>query len=90
MRLSGLPQVRLKPALELAGTAISQLAAGINLIKERRRLKREALQSANSFENLAQEAFEACKSELKGDGKIGYGFMPLTLHVLPKRGSVPV
>ena len=63
---------------------------GIDPIKERRRLKREALQSANTFEHLAHEAFEARKSQLKGDGKNGRWFTPLALHVLPKLRSVPV
>ena len=51
---------------------------GIDPIKERRRLKREALQSANTFEHLAYEAFEARKSELKGDGKNGRWFTPVS------------
>ena len=80
----------MKQARELAETARSQLAAGIDPIKERRRLKREALQSANTFEHLAHETFEARKSELKGDGKNGRWFTPLELHVLPNLGSVPV
>ena len=90
MGLGGFPRVSLKQARELAETARSQIFAGIDPIKERRRLKREALQSANSFEHLAHEAFEARKSELKGDGKNGRWFTPLALHVLPKLGSVPV
>ena len=57
MGLGGLSRVSLKQARELAETARSQLAAGIDPIKERPRLKREALQSANSFAHLAQEAF---------------------------------
>ena len=83
MGLGGFPRVSLRQARDLAETARSQLAAGIDPIKERRRLKREALQSANTFEHLAHEAFEARKSELKGDGKNGRWFTPLALHVLP-------
>ena len=90
MGLGGFPRVSLKQARGLAETARSQLVAGIDPIKERRTLKREALQSANTFEHLAHEAFEARKSELKGDGKNGRWFTPLALHVLPKLGSVPV
>ncbi|MEC8127289.1 MAG: integrase arm-type DNA-binding domain-containing protein [Pseudomonadota bacterium] len=90
MGLGGFPRVSLKQARGLAETARSQLAAGIDPIKERRRLKREALQSANTFEHLAYEAFEARKSELKDDGKNGRWFTPLALHVLPKLGLVPV
>ena len=90
MGLGGFPRVSLKQARDLAETARSQLAAGIDPVKERRRLEREAQQSANTFEHLAHEAFEARKSELKGDGKNGRWFTPLALHVLPKLGSVPV
>ena len=90
MGLGGFPRVSLKQARESAELARSQLAAGIDPVKERRRLKREALQSANSFAHLAHEAFEARKSELKGDGKNGRWFTPLALHVLPKLGSVSV
>ena len=90
MGLGGFPRVSLKQARGLAETARSQVAAGIDPIKERRRLKLEALQSANTFEHLAYEAFEARKSELKGDGKNGRWFTPLALHVLPKLGLVPV
>jgi integrase len=90
MGLGGFPRVSLRQARESAELARSQLAAGIDPVKERRRLKREALQSANTFEHLAKEAFEARKSALKGDGKNGRWFTPLALHVLPKLGSVTV
>ena len=39
---------------------------------------------------VAEEAFEARKAELKGDGKAGRWFSPLELHVLPKIGRVPI
>ena len=81
MGLGGFPHVSLKQARELAEVARSQLAAGIDPVKERRRLKREALKSANTFEHLAHEPFEARKSEPKGDGKNGCWFTPLALHV---------
>ena len=90
MGLGGFSRVSLKQAPGLAKTVRSQLASGIDPIKERRRLNREALQSANTFEHLAYKAFEARKSELKGDGKNGRRFTPLALHVLLKLGSVPV
>ena len=38
----------------------------------------------------AADAFEARKAELKGDGTAGRWLSPLTLHVLPKLGKVPV
>ena len=39
---------------------------------------------------ITQDAFEARKAELKDDGKAGRWMSPLTLHVLPKLGEVPV
>ena len=43
MGLGGFPRVGLRQARDLAETARPQLAAGIDPINERRRLKREAL-----------------------------------------------
>ena len=40
--------------------------------------------------DIATDAFESRKAELKGDGKAGRWFSPLELHVLPKLGGMPV
>jgi integrase len=40
--------------------------------------------------DIALDAFESRKAELKGDGKAGRWFSPLQLHILPKLGKVPV
>ena len=40
--------------------------------------------------DIALDAFESRKAELKGDGKAGQWFSPLQLHVLPKLGRTPV
>ena len=40
--------------------------------------------------DIALDAFESRKAELKGDGKAGRWFSPLELHILPKLGKVPV
>jgi hypothetical protein len=40
--------------------------------------------------DIAIDAFESRKAELKGDGKAGRWFSPLELHVLPKLGGMPV
>ena len=39
---------------------------------------------------LTHDAFEARKAELKNDGSAGRWLSPLTIHVLPKLGKVPV
>ena len=40
--------------------------------------------------DVATDAFESRKAELKGDGTSGRWFSPLQLHVLPKLGKMPV
>ena len=42
------------------------------------------------LKDLALDAFESRKAELKGDGVNGRWFSPLELHVLLKLGKVPV
>jgi len=64
--------------------------SGKDPIKERERQRREAEKADHTLASVAEEAFEARKAELKGDGKSGRWFSPLQLHVLPKLGKVPV
>jgi len=66
------------------------LSQGKDPIKERERERREAAKADHTLSMIAEEAFEARKAELKGDGKAGRWFTPLQLHVLPKIGRVPV
>jgi len=40
--------------------------------------------------DIAADAFESRKAELKGDGTAGRWFSPLRLHILPKLGKMPV
>ncbi len=63
---------------------------GKDAIKERERLNREAERNLNILADIAKDAFESRKAELKGDGKAGRWFSPLELHVLPKLGKMPV
>jgi integrase len=46
--------------------------------------------SSVTLSSMAQEAFEARKAELRGDGKAGRWYSPLAIHVLPKLGARPV
>lgn len=66
------------------------VAAGIDPIRERERLSREAERNMHLLGDVAQDAFESRKAELKGDGAAGRWFSPLVLHVLPKLGKTPV
>ncbi|WP_375673914.1 tyrosine-type recombinase/integrase, partial [Bartonella sp. TS82HLJMH] len=42
------------------------------------------------LKDIALDAFESRKAELKNDGKDGDWFLPLRLHILPKLGCLPV
>jgi hypothetical protein len=59
----------------------------VDPIKERERLKRDAARNLHLLEDVAKDAFESRKAELKGDGVAGRWFSPLEGHVLPKLGN---
>ena len=90
MGLGGFPQISLAQARELAQNWRAVAKSGRDPVKERERQAREAARTDQTLRTVAEEAFEARKAELKGDGKAGRWFSPLELHVLPKLGGVPV
>ena len=90
MGLGSATFVSLKEAREAADKWRAQVRAGKDPIKERDRQRREDARNLHMLSEIAQDAFEARKAELKGDGKAGRWFTPLELHVLPKLGKVPV
>ena len=90
MGLGAYPTVTLKEARERAQEARSMVAKGLDPIKERERAQRLAERNSHLLRDIALDAFEARKAELKGDGKAGRWFSPLEIHVLPKLGGVPV
>lgn len=90
MGLGGYPGVSLAQARKLAEDWRKVAKAGRDPVKERERAAREAARADHTLRTVAEEAFEARKAELKGDGKAGRWFSPLELHVLPKLGGVPV
>jgi integrase len=63
---------------------------GTDPIAVRDREKRAASRADTSFKTVAQACFEAKQAGLKGDGKAGRWLSPLTHHVFPKLGRVPV
>ncbi len=90
MGLGALRDVSLKQARELANQWRSVLHEGRDPIKEREKQKREAISNLHYLKDIALDAFESRKAELKGDGKDGRWFSPLQLHILPKLGCLPV
>lgn len=90
MGLGNLTEVGLREARDAAEKWRAVVREGKDPIKERERIKREAARADNTLKAVAEEAFEARKAELKGDGKAGRWFSPLEIHVLPKIGKVPV
>lgn len=90
MGLGGYPVVSLKEARETATELRKVVHAGKDPIKEREKQRRAEARNIHLLKDVADDAFEARKAELKGDGKAGRWFTPLELHVLPKLGKMPV
>lgn len=90
MGLGSTQDVTLKNARELAAKWRNLAAAEVDPIKQREKERREALRNLHLLKDIATDAFESRKAELKGDGEAGRWFSPLKLYVLPKLGKVPV
>jgi len=90
MGLGGFPSLGLAEARKIAQRWRDVAAAGRDPVKEREKEERAARREDISLAVLTADAFEARKAELKGDGTAGRWLSPLTLHVLPKLGRVPV
>ena len=90
MGLGSLRDVTLKDARQEAEKWRSVVRQEKDPIKERLRIRKRAARERQTLEVVADQAFEARKAELRGDGKAGRWFTPLALHVLPKLGRIPV
>lgn len=90
MGLGGFPSLSLAEARKLSERWRKLAAAGRDPIKEREVEERAARREDITLAILTADAFEARKAELKGDGTAGRWLSPLTIHVLPKLGKVPV
>nr|WP_261368391.1 site-specific integrase [Pseudosulfitobacter koreense] len=90
MGIGNLQSVSLKEARQAAETWRAVVREGKDPIKERDQQRRLAARESHTLASVALEAFEARKSQLKGEGKAGRWFSPLELHVLPKIGKIPV
>lgn len=90
MGLGAYPAVSLAEARRQAEDARAKTRDNLDPIRERERARRAATRNMHLLKDVALDAFESRKAELKGDGIAGRWFSPLELHVLPKLGSVPV
>lgn len=90
MGLGAIIDVSLKEARESAERWRATVRSGLDPISQREKQKREAVKRLHLLKDVADDAFESRKAELKGDGKAGRWFSPLELHVLPKLGKTPV
>lgn len=90
MGLGAISEVSLKEAREEAERWRAVVRTGRDPIKERERSKRESAKRLHLLKDIAEDAYESRKAELKGDGKAGRWYSPLELHIIPKLGKVPV
>lgn len=90
MGLGSMSEVSLKEARGSAEKWRAKVRDNQDPIKERERERREAARNMHLLKDVALDAFESRKAELKGDGVAGRWFSPLQLHILPKLGKVPV
>lgn len=90
MGLGSYPNVTLRTARIEADKWKAIVRDGKDAIKERDRQRRAAERNMHLLRDIAVDAFESRKADLKGDGKAGRWFSPLELHILPKLGKMPV
>jgi hypothetical protein len=90
MGLGSSSEITLKEVRDEAAKWRAIARQDIDPIKERDRLRREAARNLHLLKEIAKDAFESRKAELKGDGVAGRWFSPLELHILPKLGKIPI
>lgn len=90
MGLGSISDVSLKEAREESERWRAVARSGLDPISQREKNKREAVKRLHLLKDVAADAFESRKAELKGDGKAGRWFSPLERHILPKLGKTPV
>ncbi len=68
----------------------TMVVKGVDPIEYRRKERKTAMRGRHLLRDIALDAFESRKADLKGDGTAGRWFSPLQLHILPKLGRMPV
>ena len=90
MGLGSAIEISLKDARTTAAKWRNLAAQEVDPIKQRKKDRRTAQRNLHILTDIATDAFESRKAELKGDGEAGRWFSPLRLHTLPRLGKVPV
>jgi len=88
MGLGRWPDVSISEAREAAKEARRVLRLGLDPIQEKAKQKFQV--SCLTVSDAVNGCFEARQAELKGEGKAGRWLSPLSIHVLPKIGDLPV
>ena len=88
MGLGPWPDVSIAEAREQAAKARRIIRDGRDPIEERKKWRRQI--DRFTVKDAVLGCFEARQADLKGDGKAGRWLSPMTQHVLPKIGSVPI
>ncbi len=70
MGLGGIRDVPLVKARELRDRFAEMVTEGVDPQVDRKKRKREAVQALKSFQEVAEDAFESRKAELRGGGKV--------------------
>lgn len=90
MGLGGINKVSLKDARQMAEDARRLARDGIDPVSARETQRVEAQRDLRTFKEVALDAFEARKAELRGEGKAGRWLSPLEVHIFPRLGSRPI
>jgi len=88
MGLGRWPDVSISEAREKASEARLLLRNGNDPIVEREKLARKM--GGTTVAEVILSCFEARKAELKNDGAAGRWLSPLTVHIIPKIGELPI
>lgn len=88
MGLGRWPDVSIAEAREQAFAARKLVRDGVDPIVQREKDRRQT--KSLSLHEAVLGCFEARQAELKNEGKAGRWLSPLSIHILPKIGKVPV
>jgi|TARA_R110000803_G_scaffold22572_1_gene56031 integrase len=82
--------VTLKDARKISDEYMAIAKSGINPKDHKRKIGLKRLEQDNTLGRITELAFEAKKHSLKGEGASGRWLSPLTNHVLPALGKMPI